>query len=402
MSDAAATSDIGSLMLEFESLGDNCEFGLVQRRAGVEPMGLFRFAFSRIDTLEAALRASFRGFENIEVSVRPDGEIIFTPVGYSFTTHTWSTATDSDLSEHRARLSKRNVFLRERLLALLETGERIFVRKGSRRDEIDRLHAALRSYGPNILLWVTGANYKHPPGTVEMIAPGLLRGYVDRFAPYDQAADFSFECWVSVCRAAFALRAAAAAALSAAALSFADAPATDAHPRGAVNLIHEPAYFGGSFEPLEGAAATLATHIPAMQDGAAVMMHRIAGEGIQLVFHHFIPEGVIPGAPCRMSFWVWVPSIFSGSLVVASINGFPRLADRPADLSQRDCWQHVWCVASTPEHIVCADPSLLLNGKTGDVVYTTSWDFVAGPLPHGTCAQTSMNSRQGGKGPELQ
>ncbi len=31
------------LMLQFESLGQNCEFGLVQRRAGADPLGLLRF-----------------------------------------------------------------------------------------------------------------------------------------------------------------------------------------------------------------------------------------------------------------------------------------------------------------------------------------------------------------------
>jgi hypothetical protein len=32
------------LVLQFESLGDSCELGLVQRMVGVEPLGMFRFA----------------------------------------------------------------------------------------------------------------------------------------------------------------------------------------------------------------------------------------------------------------------------------------------------------------------------------------------------------------------
>lgn len=31
------------LVARFESLGDNCEFGLVQRHFGAEPVGVFRF-----------------------------------------------------------------------------------------------------------------------------------------------------------------------------------------------------------------------------------------------------------------------------------------------------------------------------------------------------------------------
>src|SRR5216683_6255225 len=47
------------LMYRFASLGDNCEFGLVQRRCGAEPLGLFRFATigpeSLVQLLEAGL-----------------------------------------------------------------------------------------------------------------------------------------------------------------------------------------------------------------------------------------------------------------------------------------------------------------------------------------------------------
>ena len=38
--------DDRDLVLQFESIGDNCELGLVQRRAGSEPLGLLRFAGS--------------------------------------------------------------------------------------------------------------------------------------------------------------------------------------------------------------------------------------------------------------------------------------------------------------------------------------------------------------------
>ena len=32
------------LVLDFESVGDNCELGIFQRRVGAEPLGLLRFA----------------------------------------------------------------------------------------------------------------------------------------------------------------------------------------------------------------------------------------------------------------------------------------------------------------------------------------------------------------------
>jgi capsular polysaccharide biosynthesis protein len=40
----ASTKPVDELMLRFESLGGNCEFGLVQRYVGIEPLGLLRYA----------------------------------------------------------------------------------------------------------------------------------------------------------------------------------------------------------------------------------------------------------------------------------------------------------------------------------------------------------------------
>ena len=64
---------------------------------------------------------------------------------------------------------------------------------------------ALARYGDNTLLWVVPAETDRPAGTVEVIMPGLLRGYIDRFAPDDNAHDFSFEGWLHVCANAWAL-----------------------------------------------------------------------------------------------------------------------------------------------------------------------------------------------------
>jgi hypothetical protein len=67
------------------------------------------------------------------------------------------------------------------------------------------LAAALRHYGPNTLLWVEVAGPDHPAGTVEWARPGLLRGYIDRFAPSENAHDLSLDCWIAICRAAWQL-----------------------------------------------------------------------------------------------------------------------------------------------------------------------------------------------------
>jgi hypothetical protein len=39
-----------------------------------------------------------------------------------------------------------------------------------------------------------------------MLSDGLLKGYIDRFAPGDNAHDLSLNCWIELCRKALAMR----------------------------------------------------------------------------------------------------------------------------------------------------------------------------------------------------
>ena len=54
---AAPAMEDRELVLHFESIGDNCELGLVQRRAGAEPLGLLRFAGAPLRSFLRALAA---------------------------------------------------------------------------------------------------------------------------------------------------------------------------------------------------------------------------------------------------------------------------------------------------------------------------------------------------------
>jgi hypothetical protein len=56
------------LVRRFRALGDNCEFGLVQRHCGAEPIDLLRFAGLHIpieDRLAALTKAVTVGFEGL-------------------------------------------------------------------------------------------------------------------------------------------------------------------------------------------------------------------------------------------------------------------------------------------------------------------------------------------------
>jgi hypothetical protein len=102
-------------------------------------------------------------------------------------------------------------YLKEKLIADLEEGSKIFVYRRTDRNltdaELRQLHSAMRRYGDNTLLYVRFQDDAHPNGTVEWGAPGLLIGYIDRFkiSPTGQlAANPPSASWMAVCKNAYA------------------------------------------------------------------------------------------------------------------------------------------------------------------------------------------------------
>ena len=85
-----------------------------------------------------------------------------------------------------AQVCRRLKFLSQKLIADLKSGEKIFVYKITARSltrtELAGLRAAMARYGDNTLLYVSYADPDHPDGSVELVEPGLIIGYIDRFA----------------------------------------------------------------------------------------------------------------------------------------------------------------------------------------------------------------------------
>ena len=198
------------MITRFESLGDNCEFGLVQRRLGAEPLGLCRFSFTELPMLLRGLRSGFAGLAEpgtVHVSMEnQDREFVVTEDVFKMTYHTFETADNVDIETVRARQIPRLTFLRRKLMEDAAAGTKIFVIKRGDPlppEEVLPVYTALNELGRNWLLWMRPADQTHPAGTVEHLLPGLLRGYVDRFAPYDNAPDVSLDSWRTVCENAW-------------------------------------------------------------------------------------------------------------------------------------------------------------------------------------------------------
>jgi hypothetical protein len=194
-------------MQRFESLGDNCEFGLVQRRCGAEPTSLLRFSNLELPDLLRGLQTRFDGIgarEQLELSLSGDinREYIIREKKFGLTSHTWLREGEVDAGRLVAQQTRRLKFLARKLVEDLIDGRKIFVYKRNiplTEAEILPLYIVLNKYASNTLLWVAPADADHRPGSVDSVLPGLVKGYIDRFAPYEDAHDLTFEVWLELC-----------------------------------------------------------------------------------------------------------------------------------------------------------------------------------------------------------
>jgi tetratricopeptide (TPR) repeat protein len=199
------------LFMSMESLGDNCEFGGVQRKFGAEPLGLLRFAGILAANLARALERRLEGIgdpDKVRLEIIQTGEYIihddYEIIMHSFV-HTHEISHDLFL----ARILRRVTFLRKKLIADLEEGTKLFVfkdRSGMSLDEAIMLHRAIRTYGNPHLLCVLLADSVHPAGLVEVHEPGLLIGYISRFANAEGLAGCQYDEWLTICAGADELR----------------------------------------------------------------------------------------------------------------------------------------------------------------------------------------------------
>jgi hypothetical protein len=206
---AAALADC-DLVLQFESIGDNCELGLVQRMAGAEPLGLLRFAGAPLRNLIRALHARFANIADPgHVRIYAEhGEYMVKLTKFDFTYHADVKTGDIEPEALRQQQFRTVGFLARKLIADMENPSKILVFRQneplSAGDLVD-LRIALSAYGPNTLLWVQEACPGHPPGSVEVADERMMVGYVRRLASRDTVPDLDFGSWMQVLRRAHAI-----------------------------------------------------------------------------------------------------------------------------------------------------------------------------------------------------
>ncbi len=193
------------LLGRFEGIGDNCQFGNVQRHFGIEPLGLLRFAGVRDLHRLFASRFAGLGEPGSLVAYLAGSEYQIRDHDYGLFYHTFryrdEIAPEEVLAENETKIR----YLTRKLTEDLEDGEKIFVYRRFVEDDlptIAELHRVLRGYGPVKLLWVTTGAPGRSPGDVEWAGPNLLRGHLAEDADNDPSV-FDPEHWIGLLRNAF-------------------------------------------------------------------------------------------------------------------------------------------------------------------------------------------------------
>lgn len=204
------------LVSKFESLGDNCEFGFVQRFHEAEPSSLFRWATAPLHGVMIGLEDSWHNIYSWE-SLRPWAyEMAWDDqyqCAFHCAVHCDRSAEDQPFefvlpdAERRAVWeSDRPKFLhlRDKTLSSLKNADKIFVVKanaGLSVEECRRLKAALDLHGEHRLLCVL------PHGETDLRGIGLLENNlkiasISQLASYSRVELAAYGEWTSILQAA--------------------------------------------------------------------------------------------------------------------------------------------------------------------------------------------------------
>ena len=205
-----------SMLPRFESLGDNCEFGVFTKAFGNRRPSLLGYGGTAewmstprrsIAPLCTALLTAFDGlgvpgdlsFE------RHRGEWISRSKRFDFVFHS-GLIEDLEVDELEHRESRRLLLVRRKFLQDFANPAKIFVRRSNGNEseaDMRQLRAAMDRLGPAWLLWVDHASEAEPAITATLLGERLLKVSHAALRGYDQADDPDLDRWSETVEAAF-------------------------------------------------------------------------------------------------------------------------------------------------------------------------------------------------------
>jgi hypothetical protein len=198
--------DVVTLTRGFESLGTNHEFAIVQRKLGVDVLHLFRFCEGTLTDLTRALAddltvASDPDIFTVEASETNPLAYLLTLPPYNLHWRMFGHDNDADRNGSRHANAITLGYLRRKFYEGLRSGRKIYVLARERSvpaSEAAALLMELNRTAEATLLCVEQARNDHAPGEVELLMPGLMRGYIERFAPDTDADAVDLANWLRV------------------------------------------------------------------------------------------------------------------------------------------------------------------------------------------------------------
>ena len=198
-----------ALVMGFESCGDNCEFGLLQRTVGTERLGLLRYAgVDDVGVLSEAIERRFERFGEpgcLRASVGETGWMI-SHAPYRLSFHTGRDPRAVSQAEVLAFADVQLRFVADKFIDDLVEARKIFVFRtkvgGPDERAMRRLHDAMRGFGPVRLLWVREADEGHAHGSVVPVRDGLWRGFIRKLFPHELDYFSTTALWLQLTRCA--------------------------------------------------------------------------------------------------------------------------------------------------------------------------------------------------------
>jgi len=221
---AGAFEDVGdfrpsgraAVLARYQSLGEHCEFGNVQRRFGVEPMDLFRFARIASTRVLKMLETGCGGIGDPKTTSvfarRHTGEYFVTDTKLKISWHTGEFECATTEEQLLAREYRRLSYLARRFEQDLQRAARIFVHVSDAPLDFtscESLARAVHQRSPHAVVLCVGFAASMDQPRVTWGGPGLL--LAERTAmlltwrwPDDETAP-PYQQWLDICAAAIEL-----------------------------------------------------------------------------------------------------------------------------------------------------------------------------------------------------
>ncbi len=198
---------VPEIMGSFESLGQWCGLAVLQKAYGADHLGLLRYAGLFAPDLTEAIFRRFAGLgdpaylDAFHPADPPDSWDVHDSL-HRIWWHTGRYKQEIDAAGILAFEQKRLPFLARKFIETISAADKTMVlTAAASEDEVDAVFAALDLWGPNRLLFAC-QDGSAPPGSVEALGDGRLRGHVDAGVIGYRGSD---EAWFSVLVNAFLL-----------------------------------------------------------------------------------------------------------------------------------------------------------------------------------------------------